>query len=111
MKKLDLTQKKILLTGGAGFLGAHIVAQLKEKGVPSKNIIIPRSKTADLREKEVCARLVKKVNIVIHLAANVGGIGYNLENPGTLFYDNLLMGVFLMEEARKAGVEKFVAVG
>lgn len=72
---------------------------------------MPRSKDLDLRERSVCAEVVKNVDIVIHLAGNVGGIGYNRENPGTLFYDNLIMGVQLMEEARKAGVAKFVAIG
>jgi len=101
--------KTILITGGAGFLGSHLVAQIKEKN--PKKIIIPRSKDYDLREKTVCAKLVKNVDVVIHLAANVGGIGYNQEFPGTLFYDNLMMGIHLMEEARKAKVKKFVGIG
>lgn len=102
-------RKKILVTGGAGFLGSHVVEELKKQGVT--NIVVPRSKDLDLRERSVCAEVVKNVDIVIHLAGNVGGIGYNRENPGTLFYDNLIMGVQLMEEARKAGVAKFVAIG
>lgn len=103
------TGKKVVVTGGSGFLGSHVVTKLKERGV--KNIVIPRSTIYDLRSKEACAEIVKGANIVIHLAANVGGIGYNRNFPGTLFYDNLLMGVHMMEEARKAGVAKFVAVG
>lgn len=101
--------KKILVTGGAGFLGSHVVRQLNERGVDK--IFVPRLKQTDLREKEVCKRVVKDIDIVVHLAANVGGIGYNRENPGELFYDNLVMGVHLMEEARKAGVKKFVGLG
>ena len=103
--------KIILVTGGAGFLGSYIVNWLIKKGIDHKKIIIPRSKDYDLREKEVCAKLVKGVDVVIHLAANVGGIGYNQEKPGTLFYDNIMLGVHMMEEARKAGVKKFVAIG
>lgn len=100
--------KKVLLTGGAGFLGQVITRKLKDLGI---NPIIPRSANQDLRKKEVCQKLVQDIDIVIHAAGNVGGIGYNQAHPGTLFYDNLMMGVQLMEESRMAGVEKFVAVG
>jgi len=74
-------------------------------------IIIPRSRDHDLREKEVCAELTEGIDTVIHLAAKVGGIGYNMENPGSLFYDNIMMGVNLIEEARKNNVKKFTAIG
>ncbi len=107
----DLKKQKILITGGAGFLGRHVVAKLKEKGVPEENIFVPRSKKYDLRDKKVSQKLLKDIDVVIHLAANVGGIGYNQEKPGKLFYDNLTMGVHLMEEARIAKVKKFVAIG
>ena len=101
--------KRVLITGGAGFLGSQIVSVLKE--LKPKEVRIPRSATSDLRLQSECAAAVKDIDVVIHLAANVGGIGYNQEHPGELFYDNLLMGVHLMEEARKAGVKKFVAIG
>src|SRR3989344_108788 len=101
-------KKKVLLTGGSGFLGTVVANKLKELGVKP---IIPRSAVEDLRKQKVCKEVVKNIDIVIHAAGNVGGIGYNREHPGTLFYDNLIMGVQLLEEARKAGVKKFVAIG
>lgn len=108
---LDLKNNKFLITGGAGFLGGHLVEKLIKKGLPKENIFVPRSKEFDLRKRENCARVVENIDVVIHLAANVGGIGYNQENPGSLFYDNLTIGVHLMEEARLAGIKKFVALG
>ena len=103
--------KQILLTGGSGFLGSHVVSELKAHGVDSANIHIPRSKDIDLRVWENCVNVVQDIDVVIHLAANVGGIGYNQNNPGVLFYDNAIMGIQLMEAARQAEVGKFVAVG
>lgn len=109
MDKKFWQNKRVLVTGGAGFLGSHLVAEIEK--LEPREIRVTRSKTHDLRDPDVCAKVVKNIDIVIHLAANVGGIGYNQEYPGTLFYDNLAMGVHLMEEARKADVEKFVALG
>jgi len=103
------SNKRVVITGGAGFLGSHIIANLKHRG--ATDIFVPRFPEYDLREKEAAAKAAKDADIVIHLAANVGGIGYNRDFPGTLFYDNILMGVHMMEEARKAGVSKFVAIG
>jgi len=109
---MDKTQK-IIITGGAGFLGNHLVEKYKKEGLPEENIFIPRSKDYDLREKKDIERMFSDfpADKVIHLAANVGGIGYNQEYPGSLFYDNLIMGVQLMEEARKHNIKKFVAIG
>lgn len=101
--------KRVVVTGGAGFLGSHVVAKLHTLG--ARDIVIPRSDKHDLREKKVCAEVVKGANLVIHLAAKVGGIGYNRQIPGEMFYDNILMGTYMMEESRKAGVDKFVAIG
>ena len=103
--------KRVLVTGGAGFLGTYVVEKMKEKGC--REIFVPRSKDYDLVEMEAVRQLYRdaKPNIVIHLAARVGGIGANQKNPGRFFYDNLMMGVQMMEVGRQACIEKFVAVG
>jgi len=108
---MELSDKKILVTGGAGFLGGFVVEKLLAEGVPKENIFVPRSSEFDLRKWENCQKVADGQELVIHLAANVGGIGYNREHPGSLFYDNMVMGAHMMEAARQAGVEKFVAVG
>jgi GDP-L-fucose synthase len=105
------TGKKILITGGAGFFGSRVVAELREKGVPNENILIPRSREIDLRVWENCINVVRDVDIVIHLAARVGGIGFNQAYPAQLFYDNAIMGIQIIEAAWQANVEKCVIAG
>ena len=107
----NFSNKKFLVTGGAGFLGSFVIQKLLDKGVSQRNIFVLRSKDLDLRKWENCVKAVKNQDIIIHLAAVVGGIGYNQKIPGQMFYDNLLMGTQLMEAARQTGVEKFVAIG
>ena len=103
------TDKKILVTGGKGFLGRFLVDELKRKG--ATKISVPEYPKIDLTRLSDCRKVVKNQDIVIHLAAKVGGIGLNREKPGELFYDNAIMGLQLMEAGRKAGVKKFVTVG
>ncbi len=109
--------KRVIVTGGGGFLGSFVVETLKKRG--ATDIFIPRKKDYDLTQREAIERMYAdalkdaqpKNVVVIHLAANVGGIGANREHPAEFFYDNLIMGVELMHQAYKRGVGKFVATG
>jgi GDP-L-fucose synthase len=106
-----LSGRSVVVTGGAGFLGRPVCRQLSKFG-PAK-VIVPRSATCDLRERDNIRRLLQhaRPDVIIHLAAVVGGIEANRRNPGRFFYDNAIMGIQLMEEARLASVQKFVGVG
>ncbi len=132
----DIKNKKILVTGGSGFLGSHVVENLITRGVPRKNITVSRSKDVsfaktharvtddspenlgvdviygvDLRNDEDCKKVLKGQELVIHLAAKVGGIGFNQEKPGELFYDNIVMGARMIDAAYHMGIEKIVVLG
>lgn len=105
------SRKRVCVTGGAGFLGSYVVDRLKEAGCES--VFVPRSRDYDLRERSAVNRLYREAtpDIVIHLAAMVGGIGPNWQNPGTFIFDNLMMGAQLIDEAKNHKVEKFVTIG
>ncbi|WP_238392440.1 GDP-L-fucose synthase family protein [Paenibacillus antri] len=107
----SLKNKRIIVTGGAGFLGSHVVDKLKRSNC--EYVFVPRSKDYDLRTEQGIVQMMKdwKPDVIIHLAAVVGGIGANRENPGKYFYENLMMGTQLIEQSRLHNVEKFVAIG
>jgi GDP-L-fucose synthase len=104
-------EQRVVVTGGGGFLGSHLVRKLSERGC--REIFVPQTVLYDLTREENVIRLYKdtRPTLVIHLAAVVGGIGANRRSPGTFFYDNLMMGAMVMEYARRAGVKKFVGIG
>jgi len=106
---VKLDGKRVVVTGGAGFLGSFVVEKLRARG--AGEIVVPRSRDYDLVDRDAVRRLYRdaRPDLVIHLAARVGGIGANRENPGRFFFDNLMMGALLVEEGRLAGVEKLVA--
>ena len=108
---MDIAKKRIVVTGGGGFLGKNVVNKLKEKGC--KDIFVPRSKDYDLRDINAVIRMYNdfRPDIVIHLAAVVGGIGANRAHPGRFFYDNAIMGIQLIEQARLRNIKKFVQIG
>jgi GDP-L-fucose synthase len=107
----DWTKERVVVTGGAGFLGGFVIEELKRRG--ARDILVPRSSEYDLVEMDAVRRLYRdaRPTLVIHLAARVGGIGANRENPGKFFYDNLMMGVQLIEEGRRVGLRELVATG
>ncbi len=110
-KVIDWTEKRICITGGAGFLGTQLIDYLHKQG--AEQIFIPKIEDYDLVQKDSILQMLSDANpeVIIHLAAHVGGIGANREHPAEFFYDNLMMGVQLLHEAYVSGVEKFVAIG
>jgi GDP-L-fucose synthase len=110
---IDLSSKRIVVTGGAGFLGAAVMRTLRARGVPADRIVVPRRRDYDLTVESHVDRLYTdaRPDVVIHLAAEVGGIGANMEHPGRFFYANMAMGLHLVEHARLRGLEKFVHTG
>src|SRR5918912_4396889 len=110
MPQFDWRAERVVVTGGAGFLGSFVVEELRRRG--AEHVVVPRSKEYDLVDMGAVRRLYAdaKPTMVLHLAARVGGIGANRDNPGKFFYDNLMMGVQLMEVGRQVGLPKFVGL-
>lgn len=106
-----LKDKKILVTGGAGFLGSAVVKELAKRGVQEKAIIVPHRNEFDLRERNICDSLVQGVDVVIHIAGIAGGIGFNKAHPAEAFYDNAAMAINLVDASYRAGAQKFVGIG
>ncbi len=108
---MTLEDKKIVLTGGSGFLGKRVFMKLVESGAKPENIYVPRSREHDLRKKEVCDKLLSGKDVVIHLAAKVGGLWYHVGRQAEFFYDNAIMALNLIDSAYRAGAQKFVGLG
>ncbi len=110
---IDFQRERIVVTGGAGFLGRHVQVALLARGLPRENLLVPRFEDFDLTREDDVVRMYRQFQptLVIHLAAKVGGIGANRANPGLFFYTNMAMGLHLIEHARRAGLKKFVQVG
>ncbi len=111
MSTIDFSKSRALVTGGAGFLGSFLVEELRARG--ATDIIVPRSRDYDLVDRQACHRLIAEArpDLVFHLAARVGGIGANRDNPGRFMFENAMMGLHVFEECRLAGVKKLVATG
>jgi len=110
---MHLSEQRIVVTGGVGFLGRYVTAELRRAGVPADRILVPRHADYELTDERAVERMYADMRptVVIHLAAEVGGIGANRENPGRFFYANMAMGLHLVEHARRVGLAKFVQVG
>ena len=110
---MDLSKERIVVTGGAGFLGKHLQEELRSRGVPPGNLLVPHIEDYDLTSETDVVRVYEqmKPTVVIHLAAEVGGIGANRDNPGRFFFANMAMGLHLIEQARIRGLKKFVQIG
>jgi GDP-L-fucose synthase len=108
---LDIAKSKIVVTGGAGFLGGHVVEEFKRRG--ALELIVPEYPAVDLRDRDSVRHLLESTrpDLIVHLAASVGGIGANRTSPGTFFYDNMAMGLHILEEARRVGTQKVVVAG
>ena len=106
---MDWSGKKVLVTGGNGFLGSHVVNELKNLNV--KDVFTPASKDYDLRNRTDCKKVLKDIDVVFHLASTSGGIMFMKERPAEAFYDNIMMGVNLIHEAKEAGIEKLIITG
>jgi len=112
-ESLDLSERRVCVTGGAGFLGRVVCEKMRRRGLGKKRLVVPRRADYDLTTESGVRRLYEtaRPDVVIHLAAEVGGIGANRDQPGRFFYANMAMGLLLIEEARRTGLEKFVFAG